>query len=400
MITLTRPRSGRMIAGVAIGLAQLYRIPVTLVRVFFIVTVLVSPIVVLLYLLLAIAMPDEENIASMLRMIQQESNLSPRERFERFSKRLVRRLIHSRSAHVVPTTVLAVALLFFAAVLELPRAEGDSFYWFHPFLTSLYTGASRFGAELYYLAAAALIVFGWKRRQASDIVFEMRPRSRFALDHSPAKMVGGVASGLSRVTGLDAAYIRSILILLNFLTLGLAGVGYLLVWYLERAKIDRTVEGDAGDSASLTTDDSDEASQLHRYMPRTSFRVAIAILLILLAAIHLATEFRFFFFNEPFARGIVMGLIGIGMVWYGLDRRTRTPMWLLAGASIFFAGVYFFASAIGNIQIAAVERFEIVELIGAISLTYVAVIALHAQARTMMLWLALIVALSAAMIIF
>ncbi|HET6400939.1 MAG TPA: PspC domain-containing protein [Candidatus Kapabacteria bacterium] len=400
MITLTRPRSGRMIAGVAIGVAECYRLPVTLVRVFFIVTVLVSPIIVLLYLLLAISMPDEENIASLLRMVQPESELPPRERFERFSKRLLQRLVHPRSAHVVPATVLAVALLFFAAILELPRAEGDSFYWLHPFLTTLYTSVSRFGAELYYLVAAALFLFGWKRREANDIVFQMRPRSRFALDASPAKMIGGVASGLSRVIGLDAAYIRVILIILNFLTLGLVGAGYLLVWFLERSKINRTIEADEADSVPTAAAGSETVPRIYRSMARASFRVAIAILLLLLAAIHLATEFRIFFFNEPFAQGIVMGLIGIGMVWYGLDHRTGTPMWLLAGASIFFAGIYFFASAIGNIQIASVERFEIVEMIGAISLAYAGVVALRAQARTLMLWLALIVAISVAMIIF
>ncbi len=411
MLTLTRPHAGRMIAGVAIGLAERYRLPVALARVFFIVTVLVSPIMVLIYLLLAIAMPEEENVASLLRMFQPESDLPPRVRFERFSKSLLQRLLPSRSANRVPTTILAVALLFFAAILELPRAEGDSFYWLHPFLTTLYTSVSQFGAELYYFAAAALLLFGGKPHQANDIIFDLRPRSRFALEVGPARMIGGVAAGVSRVIGLDAAYIRGILILLNFLTFGAVGAGYLLVWYIERTKIGRTNEEDPADSVPVVANGSDVAPQLHRDIPRTSFRVAIAILLILLAAIHLATQFRVFFFNEPLAQGIVMGLIGLGMVWYGLlgqseSRNTSWAMlpgprgtWLLAGASIFFAGVYFLASAIGNIQIASVERFEIVEIIGAISLTYVAVVALRAHARTLMLCLALVVALSAAMII-
>ncbi|HEX5316287.1 MAG TPA: hypothetical protein VFX22_06500, partial [Candidatus Kapabacteria bacterium] len=129
-------------------------------------------------------------------------------------------------------------------------------------------------------------------------------------------------------------------------------------------------------------------------------RAAIALLLIVLAFVHVATAFRLFFFNEPFVLGIVMGLIGIALVWQGLKLpHNRNLLWLLCGASVFFSGVYFFASTIGNIQIAAIERFEIIEIIGAISLAYAGLVSLRNDAQTMMLWLALIVALSAAMIL-
>ncbi|HZK75502.1 MAG TPA: PspC domain-containing protein [Candidatus Kapabacteria bacterium] len=396
MRTLTRPRAGRMIAGVATGLAELYRLPVALVRIFFIVTVLVSPIIVLLYLLLAIAMPDEENIASLLRFSISETESLPRERFERISKRLLERLVNTTSSHAIPTTLLAIALLFVAALLELPRAEGDSFYFLHPFLTSLYSDVSRFGVELYYLAIAALFVFGWQRHEP-DIVFETVPRPRFSLDQSPAKMIGGVASGLSRVVSLDAAYIRVMFILLNILTLGVVGAGYLLVWYLERAKRRHEKEEAMTDSElSATVGLEGTTTRMNG-----SLRAAIIFLLIVLAAIHFATEFRLFFFDEPFMEGIGMALIGIGLVWHGLEHfRIRSTLWLLGGASVYFAGVYFLAAAVGNIQIASVERFEIVEIIAAISLAYAGLVALRNQAQRVMLWLALIVAISAGMIIF
>lgn len=395
MITLTRPRTGRMIAGVATGLAERYHIPVSLARLFFIVTVFVSPIIVLLYLLLAIAMPDEENIASLLRLSTSETDSLPRERFERFSKRLLDQLVNAHSTHAAPTTVLAIALLFFAAILELPRAEGDSFYLLHPFLTSLYSDVSRFGVALYDLALAALFAFGTRHR-AFEVVLETHPRARFTLDRGPAKMIGGVASGFSRVIGLDAAYVRVILILLNVLTLGLVGAGYLLVWYLERSKAIRNLTEEAAEDAWA----KDALGVSNRREMNPGFRAPITLLLLLLAAIHLATEFRFFFFNEPFMQGIVMGLIGIGLVWHGLAySRRQGSLWLLAGASFFFAGVYFLASAVGNIQITSVERFEIAEIIGTISLAYTGLVALQNNARTMMLWLALVVACSAMMII-
>jgi|GEM_PF-2310976 len=401
MLTLTRPRSGRMISGVAIGLAERYCLSVTLLRVFFVVTMLVSPIVVLLYLLFAIAMPDEENVASSLRLFLPETSLSPRERFERFSKRLLHRFVE-RPTYTAPTTVLAVSLLFLAAILELPRAEGPSFYLLHPFITTLYSDVSRFGGAIFYIAAAGLFAFGWKpasqrsnSRSSGElwVVLETKPRAKFALERGPSKMIGGVASGISRVIALDTAYIRVMLIILNVLTLGLVGVLYLLAWYLERAKINRNMDV-AGEEFSSPVQHATGSTGKN-----AAFRATIALLLVLLAAIRIATEFRFFFFNEPFVQGIMMGLIGIGIVQYGLDRfRGRSSLWLLGGASIFFAGVYLLASAVGNIQLASIERFEIPELIGVLSLAYAAIVALRGHARTIMLWLALLVAISAAMI--
>lgn len=394
MLTLTRPRTGRMISGVAIGLAELYRVPVTLVRVFFVVTVLVSPVIMLLYLLLAIAIPDEEKVASLLQLYTPKAALPPRERFERFSKLLVQRLVNPSSTHAAPTTVLAVGLLILAAILELPRAEGTSFYFIHPFLTTLYTSVSQFGMAIFYLSVTAIFLFGW-RQQEPSVILATEPRARFVLEGGSAKMIGGVAAGLSRVIGLDAAYLRVILILLNFLTLGIVGAGYLLVWYLEQARLKRSPKEEVA-----APEQSPELPIHGRASMNAGLRAAIALLLIVLAFVHVATAFRLFFFNEPFVLGIVMGLIGIALVWQGLKLpHNRNLLWLLCGASVFFSGVYFFASAIGNIQIAAIERFEIIEIIGAISLAYAGLVSLRNDAQTMMLWLALIVALSAAMIL-
>src|ERR1019366_3274409 len=102
-----------------------------------------------------------------------------------------------------------------------------------------------------------------------------------------------------------------ILILLNFLTLGLVGAGYLLVWYLEQSKIKQSAEEEI---AELRQSPAPHAHG--RASMNAGLRVAIALLLIVLAFVHVVTEFRLFFFNEPFVLGIVMGLIGIALVWH------------------------------------------------------------------------------------
>lgn len=57
--TLTRPRQGRMIAGVCAGLARRFGLDPTLVRVAFVVSILLPGPQVLLYLALWIVIPAE-----------------------------------------------------------------------------------------------------------------------------------------------------------------------------------------------------------------------------------------------------------------------------------------------------------------------------------------------------
>jgi len=57
--TLSRPRQGRMIAGVCAGLARRFGLDPTLVRVIFVVSVLLPGPQVLLYIALWIVIPAE-----------------------------------------------------------------------------------------------------------------------------------------------------------------------------------------------------------------------------------------------------------------------------------------------------------------------------------------------------
>lgn len=57
--TLSRPRSGRMIAGVCAGLAHRFDISTTLVRVLFVISIVLPGPQVLVYLVLWLVMPSE-----------------------------------------------------------------------------------------------------------------------------------------------------------------------------------------------------------------------------------------------------------------------------------------------------------------------------------------------------
>lgn len=57
--TLSRPRSGRMIAGVCAGLAHRFDISTTLVRVLFVISIVLPGPQVLAYLVLWVVMPSE-----------------------------------------------------------------------------------------------------------------------------------------------------------------------------------------------------------------------------------------------------------------------------------------------------------------------------------------------------
>ncbi len=386
MFALARPRSGRVITGVTKSLAERYRVSVVLLRTGLVAFTLVSPVVLLLYLLLSIAIPDEERVASQLSEWPHAAGLSGRKRFEHFTSRLIRRFSPVKASR---TTWISLALLFFAAILELPRSEGTAFYWTHPILTSIGEVVSNVAPIVFYLSLALLFVIVWIPRE-SLVVFPLSERDRFLPDCGPAKMLGGIASGLSRTIGIDAAYLRVLLILLNIFTLGLVGIGYLILWYLERSK-----------NASL----SDESDSKPAQEPTTGsskvffFRVSVAVLVGLLGIIYIATEDRWFFFNRSLFQGGIMVLVGLAFVWREIRRSPSQSIFgLLVGAVIFLSGIYSFASAVGNLQIGSVDRFEILAIIGAIAFAYIALVTLRAEARTLGLLSALVLAVCAAMI--
>src|SRR5437588_4529057 len=122
MDILIRPIRGRMLTGVAAGVADIYGLPVNFIRALFVVGFLAQPVILLLYLLLAISMPSEDVVVSHLTLNPSYDSLSARERFERLSDVLLARVFRTRSS-ISPQTV-AFAMVAVAAAMEIPRLEG------------------------------------------------------------------------------------------------------------------------------------------------------------------------------------------------------------------------------------------------------------------------------------
>lgn len=385
MQLLKRPYAGRIITGVGLAFAERYNVPVTLVRIVLIASILVSPIMLLAYLLLSISIPDERKHASELRILE-PGGTEPRTEFHAIATRMVRRLT-PRSARPLGTSFIAILLLALGAFLELPHVEGTSFYWAHPMVTQLAGDLTWVASIASYLSAAAIFLFA-RSSMAGAVVWSVPARSDFVPDGS-RKMIGGVASGLSSVLLLDPAYIRVIWIALNILTLGLAGVLYLLLWYFERSR-QRPVH----DLEPVLDPGTRPARGLD-----VNSRIAVTLLLVLLAGIAAATETRWFFFNQQLFEGLVFACIGMLFVWRGLKEGSDQTASLF-GTTVFLVGIYFFASALGHFQVSSIDRFEIAEIIGAIGFAYIAFALLTSRARTIALYFAFAIAVGAAMIAF
>jgi phage shock protein PspC (stress-responsive transcriptional regulator) len=375
-----------MICGVTIGLAERYGVPATLVRAIFIAAFLATPFAILLYLLLSLSIPSEMSVAGKLRQFPVDMTLSSRERFENFSQLLVNRLLQKRATSWIPAHLLAIWLLILAALLELPRMENTILYLAHPMVPTFLHNLSLLGTSLFFACVAFLLLFQ-KKRTAPIPILELPKQDTFYCNRGAGKMIGGVVSGIAEVLEIDPAYLRVLLIILNFLTMGLAGAIYLLVWYLHRNKEDVAVISDT----ELPPRQPDQLSPM--------FRIGIALLFLLLAGIHLSTEFRFFFFNESFLEGMALSFVGIAFVWHSLATlRSREQLWMVGGSAIFLLGIYQGITNIAHLQISTAKEFEIAEIILALSMVYLGFVVLRGYARSLTFGIAGAFALSSLLI--
>jgi phage shock protein PspC (stress-responsive transcriptional regulator) len=223
---------------------------------------------------------------------------------------------------------------------------------------------------------------------------------KFTLDNSIEKMIGGVAAGISQVVKIDTAYIRVLLLILNILTFGVVGIVYLLILYIfrRREKADTNIE--ARSPHHYNRQKGDEATPVN---DKTGFifHLSMALLFIVLAAVRVSSEFRLFFFNEPFIQGLLFVLAGIAIAIYGAsssESRNGRSVSILAGSSIFFAGIYSLAVTIGRVGITSGENIEISEIIAATSIAYFGVVALSGAGRRLALLLSVVVGFCAASI--
>jgi phage shock protein PspC (stress-responsive transcriptional regulator) len=375
-----------MICGVAIGLAERYGVRASLVRAVFVTAFITAPITVLLYLLFSLSTPSEARVASKLRLLPTEVALSPRERFERTSNALSKRLLGTRTSSWFPSHTFPIWLLVVAAILEFPHIGSFAPALAHPMLTSFTNGTSLLGTSLFYLSLALLFLFQ-KNNPAAMPSFNIPNHYRFSIARGPEKIIGGVVVGLSQILEIDPAYLRVLLIVVNFFTIGLAGAVYLLVWYLHRESDTIVVVADTEDLP------------ISRVTPKRSFRIGVAMLFILLASIHLLNAYRLFFFNESLVQGAAMALVGMVLVWHGIGAfRARDPLWLLGGASVFFIGVYTCVTNVAHLQIPIAKEMEIAEIIVALSMVYLGFVAFRGYARSVAFVLASVFATSSLLI--
>ncbi len=376
MFVLTRPRSGRLISGVALGISELYGIPVVLVRLLFVVGLLAAPVIALLYILLTISIPDEEHIVSNLTVELPASYATPRERFEASSKILFDRFIGQRSGRLWPTQAIAISLLIFAAILELPRVEGDSFYYLHPVLTIIFSDIAQWGSVLLYCVLAVTMFVAWKRPASSVRLSNI---SRTPSDTDSTKMIAGIASDLSQRLDIDPAYLRVLFLFLNFLTVGLAGVAYIVLTYLRRRHSSQEREPQIQEYANTPKEGGAGA------------RILLGFFFLLYVVLQIATQYRLFFFNEVFTTGMIVLLIGLMISSQGFSSKRETSALLsIGGAGIFLTGIYLLAVSIGRIQVTIAGQFEIEEIIAGLSIVYYAITMLSAKAREIGVVLAVI----------
>ncbi len=379
---LFRPESGRLICGVAAGFAERFSIPVWIIRCFLVAALIVSPLTALWYLLFAVSIPPESKILSQLKFQPKDSSRNPGTRFEQFATILSNRFVKNKSGR--PNSI-AIALLLFAGLLELPQIEGVNFYASHPYLSIIVSSISGFGQPLFYFSLATVLLLV-SRGKVSPTGYYLPRKYSFSLDHTSQKMIGGIVSGAAPVLGIDPAYLRAAIILLNFLTLGLAGAAYLAVWYFVRRK-------------SLEPTPTPDAEPIMTHSDHLTFRLWAAISLFLLGEISISSHYRLYFFNISLIHSLVLIGSGFLIVWIFLRKQeTGNEIWTLSGAVVFLSGIYLLAINVAHIQFTIPAYLEIAEIILALSFGYLAITSLVNYARTLGFIFALAFLVSAVLI--
>jgi hypothetical protein len=212
------------------------------------------------------------------------------------------------------------------------------------------------------------------------VSLHLSTRKRFSLEASEFKSIGGIAISISRMTEIDIGVIRVMLLLLNIFTLGIVGAIYFLVVWTMRRRLVIQEEG------------AESAAASNMSMSYKSDAVMAAIF-ILLAIVRVSTEFRWFFFNEPFVRGLLLAIGGTVLA------RRAEPLAVIAGAALLFLGIHDISIALFHVQPTAANRWVINYSIIALSVAYYAIVALRDAGRLMGFALACVPLIAAALII-
>lgn len=375
MRVLARPARGRIVGGVAAAFAERYELNVWIIRLVIFAAIITSNIGILFYLVLWISIPSERMVLGSLRITSiPGERLNPKMHFDRLASAALERINSAKDREGSYSKMpLALMLLCLSFLLLFPRWSGSGMY-FNPLLVSSSTLLQHIGATFFFFSFALLFLLAWPAKRPH--VFLAQPDTdRLTIDKSERKVLYGVLAGLGSELGIDAAYLRGITLVLNVLTLGVIGVVYLVTaWVLEKKKRELR-------SVVVYPENAEGHS---RRMPKLA-RAGMGVLFLLLAIINLATEYRWFFFNEPFAEGIVYIILGMMLSLWALrfsERGGRHRSFLLIGPGVFFYGIYEFTMAVFRVQLPFFARFEMAYMITGTAFIYYAIVNLHDHRRT------------------
>ncbi len=371
MLSLYRPQNHRAIAGVALGLAEFYEVPVVVIRLLFVTAFLATPLALLTYLLLAISIQGEEAIASELSMAYIGSASSRYVRFEAFTELLRQRLRARDGIQAVIHKAIAILLVFFGLALELPKLGIAAYASPHLLSSSLLEPISRFGTGLFYLTAGVAVIL-IRQRVSTRVIYKVPIVSHFTPAPAPARLIGGIAAGLSRMLEVDVAFLRVCFILLNIFTCGIFGIAYLLALLFmnrsarlrEEPKIIRR-EADAYDRPMTSR------------TARSRAILVIGWLLLLLSGMSLASELGVVYLTESFIGGLALASIGFLISLVGVRAQTKySAVLILSGVDCFLFGIGDLCRRVFHVQLSSVERTEVLCVMGFVSLVYYSVVVL------------------------
>jgi phage shock protein PspC (stress-responsive transcriptional regulator) len=377
---------------VAAGIAARFDISIVLMRFLFLAMMCVSPFGILLYTLLWLSMPSEGVLIGRLQVA--ETAEIPRVKFEEFVKLCSSGILDGAKSHSsLLRGVVSILMLLIAIGMQVSFARGDrgdiqptAFIW-------LGLNLSRFASPLCYLVFAAFPFFGKRQKAQSPILLSART-SHFMSDHSDTHALFGVASGFGMLTGIDPVVIRVILVLLNIFSFGLVTMAYLITAFVldqRERQLKNTEETEPNPiSAPFSLERRTGRSLTKTYL------LLLSSLFVVLSATRFATEFRILFFNESFASGVTLNLIGLLLTYQGLLRGTDSSRWrigLLSGSAIFLYGCYNLAIAFFNVQLPFASYYQIGFAIFGVSLIYFAFSLLEGEGRLVTLLVAVLLLL-------
>lgn len=365
MEILYRPHEGRLVGGVALAFNQRFGLSLPLLRAFFAAVAASSEYGIILYFLMWLSMPGERKLLPRLQLAGAALG-SGSTRFEDISGHLIERFRH-RERPRAWSAAFAFLLLFIAVVLQLSNLDESMFYNEHPILSSLLAFTERFGGILSYVALSILFLQPLREMVHPQYVQQERPR--IALDRGPGKVIFGLLSGIARSMNVDPFVLRAAAVLLSGLTFGAIAVFYLIAVVI----LDKT-EG-TQETELLRPANSTEP------MPK-GLRMLTAVLFMLLALVRLSTDFRLFFFNEPYVQGLIFVILGVSLFVWSLKRwseASASRMWMLLTPALVFWGIYELSRALFFVQLPFVARFQVGYLIAGTAFIYYAIVTLRGR---------------------